>query len=283
MISGETPRFSNMTLLLMALTGVTSLFVLQRNDLIMKLLFMPGAVGQGLAPWQCLTYAFVVPDMLTLLFKLLFLWFVSTPLEREWGSAPWVVFFLIATLGAAGAAWLLAQVYPAANALILYGPGAALLGLIWSYGRINPEASFLFMFVIPVRAKYFVLLYVGFRILGGGMGGLLLVLVEACGALLGLAARSLPGLLASRATERRKERLRAVPKDTGEEKLQRANTELLERSRQGEADTELAKRENEVFPFEVCPPGDFGEEDRYCRSCEAFGHCLAKRKKNRSG
>ena len=247
-------------------------------SLVHDLLWFPGAVEAGHI-WRLFTYAFVVPDPLTLIFKLLILWFVLSAVEELWGSGAVLGFFLAATCLAAGSAMLLTHLAPHLAPPFLFGPGAALIGFMYVFGRHDPDRTFYLMLIIPIKARWFVVGYILIRVLfaGGTAQSISLVACECAGAAAALLLRAGILYLIKRQREQRQQALTLVETNTKLEREHAALWERFNKEKTDEARTALIANEREkTFDFTVCPAGDFRPADQYCQKCSAFGHCLAR-------
>jgi len=96
-------------------------------------------------------------------------WMFGTPLERAWGSRRFVSYYGACVIGA-GIAQLLVQlmeggVYPTV------GASGGIFGLLLAYGVIWPDNRiFLIFFPVPIKAKWFVLIYGAIELLLGVSG-----------------------------------------------------------------------------------------------------------------
>jgi len=243
-----------------------------------ELVWFPGSVEAGQV-WRLLTHAFILLEPLALVFTLLILWFILPQVEEAWGSARVLLFFLAASCLAAGSAMLLGHISPSLALPYLAGPGAALLGFIYTYGNRNPDQTFFLLFVIPIRARWFALGYIAIRIVlsGGGRYALVLTACECAGASLALLLLALARAIGKKRAAERRRRLTVVQEDSG---LLCAHAELLARFEKekddGARSALLAGEAGKSFSFTVCAPGDFRPRDRYCQACAAFGHCLGR-------
>ena len=103
---------------------------------------------------------FTVSINLELLFNGLLLWFVGAELETLWGRRKYLFFLLFSQL--------LAGILFLTIAGFINGLGPASLtslhglsqAMILAYGVIFPDRFFSFMFIFPVKAKYFCLIIV---------------------------------------------------------------------------------------------------------------------------
>jgi membrane associated rhomboid family serine protease len=103
--------------------------------------------------WQPFTYPFVHTDFLSLLFDGLGLYFFAGSLERAWGTTRFLVFFFMSSvivglilLGL----WARSDHGPT---LLGLGPGIW-LAMIVAFATLNPFATILLMFIIPLQARW---------------------------------------------------------------------------------------------------------------------------------
>ena len=60
----------------------------------------PAAVVKHFAIWQLFTYLFLHGGVWHLIFNMLTLWMFGTPLERDWGTRPFLKYYFICGVGA---------------------------------------------------------------------------------------------------------------------------------------------------------------------------------------
>ncbi len=105
-----------------------------------------------------------------LFFMLLGLYFLSPSLERRWGGARFVRFFLISILVGNVLAVVVDFVAPASVSLfhpsVMYGPGAAVAAIAVAWAGENAEAHVRLFFIIPVKGKHFLWLTIAYCFLG---------------------------------------------------------------------------------------------------------------------
>ncbi len=103
--------------------------------------------------WQPLTYLFLHAGVFHLAFNLLVLWMFGCELERVWGSRFFLKYFFVCGIGAGVFVALLTS----SSLVPTIGASGALYGLLLAYGLLFPDRKILLWFVLPVRAKHFVL------------------------------------------------------------------------------------------------------------------------------
>jgi membrane associated rhomboid family serine protease len=123
------------------------------------------------APWQLFTYAFLHGGFNHLFFNMFALWMFGLPVEKVWGSRRFAEFYLVCILGA-GLIQLLVQ-YISGSVYPTIGASGAVFGLLLAYGVMWPNARlFLIFFPVPIKAKWFVLIYGGVELIFGVTGAM---------------------------------------------------------------------------------------------------------------
>jgi len=246
------------------------------------LALIPGMVAAR--PWTVVTFQFLHGGMLSFFLSMLVLWIMARPLENLWGSARFLLFWLISIGGAAGTALLLGA--PLAGDIFLQ------TSLLFTFATLYPDTEFLLFFILPVKVKYLAL-----------VGGALLVLssfqlglVSGAANVVGMSAGYVFFLLTRRLPTRRKlafeiKKHRAAKEVQAESAAaEQRNLAWDSRVRQAEKEAELAGKVPEgLLPLldeldaarnpsiTVCGPEDFGHvDDDVCRSCEGFAECSAR-------
>lgn len=138
-------------------------------------------------PWQFVTHMFMHGDFWHLFMNMFGLFMLGSPLEYHWGSKRFLNFYLLCGLGGAALntavqAWelnsLAQQGTMMANleaARILYTPmvgaSGAIFGILAAFGILYPNVELMiFPLPIPIKAKWFVLLYAGYETYAGYAG-----------------------------------------------------------------------------------------------------------------
>ena len=146
-------------------------------------------LGHGFWPWQVVTYGFLHFDFNHLFFNMLGLWMFGGELEQVWGQKRFVVFFFASVIAAALTQLLVNAVLGSGAPTV--GASGGLFGLLLAFAMIFPNRIILLFFVIPMKAKWLVVLYgvlelyqgvyvmndgvAHFAHLGGMLGGLLTI------------------------------------------------------------------------------------------------------------
>lgn len=115
-------------------------------------LYPPGSGNFHL--WQILTHPFIHDPQAPIgfLINCLMLYFFAAPVEFALGPGRFLGLFYLAALG--GALFGMAFSGVAGFGAPFMGMLPSLLALIVVFGLLNPEATILLMFILPVKAKY---------------------------------------------------------------------------------------------------------------------------------
>jgi membrane associated rhomboid family serine protease len=115
---------------------------------------VPYDVVHHLFLWQLATYMFLHGGLLHIAFNLLALWMFGSELESLWGTRRFLRFYFITGIGAAVLSTLVTPNSP----IPIIGASGAIYGLLAAYGILFPDRVILLYFVLPIRAKYLVLI-----------------------------------------------------------------------------------------------------------------------------
>tara|TARA_R110002072_G_scaffold64203_2_gene159381 strand:+ start:228148 stop:228852 length:705 start_codon:yes stop_codon:yes gene_type:complete len=108
--------------------------------------------------WQLLTYPLVPTSLFEILFEAMMLWFIGSELENLWGTTKYLKFLLACLLGGTvlyvlSTSFLLRSTV--AYQVTLSGPAGICSALAVAYGILFPERT-MYLFLFPVKAKWFV-------------------------------------------------------------------------------------------------------------------------------
>jgi membrane associated rhomboid family serine protease len=125
------------------------------------LLLEPAAVAHG-EVWQLLTYAFIDQGLLSVLFGMLTLWFTGSILETAYGGRWLAELYFTSVIGGAILASALSFTHllglrPDVGAI---GAWSGIFGLMVAIGMLFGDQEFLLWFVLRIKAKYMVAIYI---------------------------------------------------------------------------------------------------------------------------
>jgi len=115
---------------------------------------VPYNVTHHLYLWQLVSYLFLHGGFWHILLNMLGLWMFGSRLEWLWGTDRFVRFYFVTGIGAA----ICSTVVSPNSTIPIIGASGAIYGLLAAYGLLFPEETLLLYFVIPIKAKYFVLI-----------------------------------------------------------------------------------------------------------------------------
>jgi len=137
------------------LAGLASISVLSFLGL------RPHSVTQSLHFWQLGTYMFLHGGFFHILFNMFALWMFGSDLERSWGSDKFLFYYFLTGIGAGLCDVLLNPL----SFNVTIGASGAIYGILLAFGITYPNRPILIYFVIPVKAKYFVMIVGGIAFL----------------------------------------------------------------------------------------------------------------------
>ena len=143
-------------------------------------------------PYQLVTYMFMHGNFAHLFFNMFALWMFGNTLENIWGSNRFLLFYFVCGIGA-GLVQELVQYIQYGAMLSHYdsvnyggviipvkqylnmipttvGASGAVYGILLAFGMMFPNSTLYIYFAIPIKAKWFVLIYGVIELLSGLSG-----------------------------------------------------------------------------------------------------------------
>lgn len=131
--------------------------------------------------WQPVTYLFLHGGFLHLFFNMFALWMFGTTLERDWGSRRFLRYYFLTGVGAGLFSVLVTAVTVKFGWVAVRGPfdalqiptigaSGAIYGILLAFGLLYPKVPILIMFLFPVPARIFVLIFGGLAFLSALQG-----------------------------------------------------------------------------------------------------------------
>ena len=168
---GLTPVIKKLIILMAALfflQGVVS------SEITFYLGLVPLLVWKKFFLWQLVTYIFLHGGISHILFNLLALWMFGGELESYWGSGKFLRYFFFCGIGAG----LCTVVFSPYQFIPVVGASGAIYGILLAFGWLFPNRLIYVYFLVPIPAKYFVIifglieLYASMQGTGGGVAHL---------------------------------------------------------------------------------------------------------------
>jgi membrane associated rhomboid family serine protease len=108
--------------------------------------------------WQFVTYMFVHSGPMHIFFNLLMLWMFGTDLCKLWGESFFLKYYIICGLGAGLTVLLLSPLDKASFISPTVGASGAIFGLFLAYGLIYKKKPIYVFGVVPIEARYLVMI-----------------------------------------------------------------------------------------------------------------------------
>lgn len=114
----------------------------------------PSDVTHHFFIWELFTYLFLHAGFFHIIFNLFALWMFGADLESKWGSRQFLFFYFLTGVGAG----LFDVLIEPSNPIPTVGCSGAIYGLMLAFGMLFPDRPILLYFIIPIKAKWFVLI-----------------------------------------------------------------------------------------------------------------------------
>jgi membrane associated rhomboid family serine protease len=120
--------------------------------------FIPQNAIFGLEVWRFFTYMFLHGGFLHIGLNMFILWMFGSQIEARWGQRTFMIYYLVCGLGGA-IAYGLFNLAGLSSFSPMVGASGAIYGILLAYGLTFPESVILVMMIIPMKAKYAVLVF----------------------------------------------------------------------------------------------------------------------------
>ena len=119
-------------------------------------------------PYQLVTYMFMHGNFTHIFFNMFALWMFGRIMEQVWGGQRFLVYYMICGIGA-GLVQELGQVIGIISPYSMtIGASGAVYGILLAFGMTFPnERLFIIPIPFPIKAKWFICIYVAIEILEG--------------------------------------------------------------------------------------------------------------------
>lgn len=136
--------------------------------------------------WQLVTYMFMHASFGHIFFNMFALWMFGYVLENYWGTRRFLFYYFVCGVGAG----IINMLIPGMGLTV--GASGAVYGILLAFGMMFPNERIYLYFLVPIKAKWFVIAYAAIELfegvfrsadgvahfahLGGMLFGLLLIL-----------------------------------------------------------------------------------------------------------
>ncbi len=252
--------------------------------------------------WQIFSYMFLhsTSGFFHLFFNMYALLIFGVPIENEWGSKKFLIYYFICGAGAGVSIFLLNLATMNMGFYIpTIGASGAVFGLLLAFGILFPDAELLLFFVLPIKAKYLVILYGGIELylemfggtssishighLGGLLTGIIFFVI--------MRKRNITfKTKILKANFNKKLTKRSLPDGENPERMdpgsRETKLEILKKIRE-KGYTSLSDDEIQYIKYldimtedhennELCSENDLDITDDYCSNCENFDICFLR-------
>jgi membrane associated rhomboid family serine protease len=266
---------------------------------------IPALVVTKYYVWQFVTYMFLHGGFLHIFFNMYGVMLFGAPIENLWGTKKFLIYYFFTGIGAGITIFVV-------NYFILggvdihiptIGASGALFGLLLAFGMLFPNAELLIFFVLPIKAKYLVVIYGAIELtaqISGGNSGIS-HLGHLGGLLFGLIFFSISK---KRGIEFSAKKMKArMDKDViKREKIFNSDSEqsvkslsvILDKLKNDGVNSitddeyqfikladilhtdESNTDESNIDESNMCLPEDFDNNDEHCKKCETLEACLMR-------
>ena len=134
----------------------------EAGDLLaLHLELIPAAVLHG-EVWQVITYGFLHAGIMHILFNMLTLWFIGSYLESSFGERWLTEIYFVSLIGAGltSVAAGYSHIFGLTPYVATVGASGAIFGLLVAFGVFFGEQQLLVFFLVQIKAKYLVAIYI---------------------------------------------------------------------------------------------------------------------------
>ncbi len=125
----------------------------------------PKLVIENLYLWQPFTYMFLHGGFFHIFLNMYALLIFGLPVEQAWGGRRFLLYYAFTGIGAGITILIINTILGGANYITpTIGASGAVFGLLLAFGMLFPDAEILIFFIIPMRAKFLVMLYGGIEL-----------------------------------------------------------------------------------------------------------------------
>ena len=127
------------------------------QELSRLLALTPRAVVDYFAVWQLATYMFLHGGFSHIIWNMLALWMFGADIERAWGTRRFLKYYFACGIGA-GVCVVVANYAAGTPDSSTIGSSGAIFGILLAFAMLFPTRTILWGFLIPIQAKYFVMI-----------------------------------------------------------------------------------------------------------------------------
>lgn len=120
--------------------------------------FVPGLAVENLQVWRFVTYMFLHAGLFHIGMNMFILWMFGSQIEALWGRRTFLLYYFVCGIGAS-VIYGIFNLFGMSAWTPMLGASGAVYGLLLAYGLTFPNNLILVFFVLPLKAKYAVVLF----------------------------------------------------------------------------------------------------------------------------
>jgi membrane associated rhomboid family serine protease len=120
--------------------------------------FVPQWAIFGGEVWRFVTYMFLHADFWHIGLNMFILWMFGSQLEALWGRRTFLIYYFVCGVGAASVYGVF-KLFGYDSMIPMMGASGAVYGLLLAYGLTFPDNVILVFMILPMKAKYAVLIF----------------------------------------------------------------------------------------------------------------------------
>jgi len=148
--------------LLIVNVGIYLVELFARQIMIGRFGLIPAAVIQNLELWRLVTYMFLHGGVFHILINMFILWMFGVAIEQAWGTKRFLFYYFMT--GIAGGVF--STIFQPSSMVPTIGASGAIYGLLVAYAVMFPNQIMYLYFLIPMKVKYAVILFVALEFFG---------------------------------------------------------------------------------------------------------------------
>lgn len=115
---------------------------------------VPAEVWQKGYIWQLFSYMFVHASFSHIFWNMFVLWMFGMEIENYWGKKEFYKFYFLTGVGSG----IITFLFSLKSHIPVVGASGAIYGVLMAFALLFPDRRIYFYFLIPIKAKYFVLI-----------------------------------------------------------------------------------------------------------------------------
>ncbi len=147
--------------------------------------FIPQLAAFQFQIWRFFTYMFLHASITHILFNMFGLWMFGSQIEALWGQRTFLIYYFVCGIGGA-MTYGIFSLTGIDSFTPMVGASGALYGILLAYGVSFPNRTILLFFILPIKAKYMVILFGLMALLSMGDGSNVAHLAHLGGMIFGL-------------------------------------------------------------------------------------------------